>query len=138
MNECKTCNGTTLVQNPGYAFGLGTKLLLCAECNPASKAKRDRCLLRPGKKHDDSKLRYDLIPPVALKALAEVLTHGAEKYGPNNWQALDNFEARYTAALMRHLEAWRSGEKLDKDSGLPHLAHLLCNAVFLLWREIRK
>lgn len=90
---------------------------------------------KPGKKYDEDKLRFDLIPPITFKALASILTMGASKYGPNNWQNLEDFEARYTGALMRHLNAWRSGEKKDPESGHPHLWHALCNVVFLIWRE---
>lgn len=82
-------------------------------------------------KFDTSKLRYDLIPTSTTKALAQVLTYGAKKYKPNNWQNVDDLD-RYVAALFRHIEAWRDGEKLDKESGLPHLAHALTNVAFLL------
>jgi hypothetical protein len=43
-------------------------------------------------KNDNDKLRYDLIPPQALKALAEVLTFGANKYADNNWQLCDTLK----------------------------------------------
>lgn len=82
-------------------------------------------------KFDAEKLRYDLIPPSAVKALAEVLTFGARKYKPNNWKNCQDPE-RYLAALIRHVEAYRSGEELDADSGLPHLAHAMTNLSFLL------
>lgn len=82
-------------------------------------------------KFDAEKLRYDLIPPSATKALAEVLTFGARKYKPNNWKNCQDPE-RYLAALIRHIEAYRSGEELDADSGLPHLAHAMTNLAFLL------
>ena len=82
-------------------------------------------------KFDTSKLRYDLIPTSTTKALAQVLTYGAKKYKPNNWQTVDDTD-RYVAALYRHLEAWRDGEKVDKESGLSHLAHALTNVAFLL------
>lgn len=82
-------------------------------------------------KFDTSKLRYDLIPTSTTKALAQVLTYGAKKYKPNNWQNVDDPD-RYVAALYRHLEAWRDGEKVDKESGLHHLAHALTNVAFLL------
>lgn len=82
-------------------------------------------------KFDTSKLRYDLIPTSTTKALAQVLTYGAKKYKPNNWQTVDDTD-RYVAALFRHIEAWRDGEKLDKESGLHHLAHALANVAFLL------
>ena len=84
-----------------------------------------------GMKFDDNKLLYSLIPPSATKALAEVLSYGAQKYAPNNWQLVDNGEVRYMDALFRHLEAFRSGETHDPESGLHHLAHVLTNTAFL-------
>ncbi len=84
-----------------------------------------------GLKYDEGKLRYDLIPPSELAKLADVLTYGANKYGDNNWQKLEKGKDRYYAALMRHLELWRSGEEIDKESGRNHLSHALCNAMFL-------
>ena len=85
-----------------------------------------------GPKYDQDKLRYDLVPPIATKALAEVLTFGAQKYAPNSWQNVPEGERRYTAALMRHFEAYRAGEELDPETLLSHLSHVLCNAAFLL------
>jgi hypothetical protein len=90
-----------------------------------------------GPKFDTGKLRYSLVPPTAVKALAEVLTFGAKKYAPNSWQLVDRAQERYLDALMRHLEAYRSGELIDPESGLPHLSHLLCNASFLLHFQLK-
>jgi len=39
-----------------------------------------------GIKHDAGKLRLDLIPPEAIRALGEVLTYGTNKYGDRNWE----------------------------------------------------
>jgi len=88
-------------------------------------------------KFDAGKLRYGLIPPQALKGLAEVLTYGAKKYKPNNWQKAED-TTRYVDALYRHLEAWRAGEKVDEESGLHHLKHALTNISFLLYFEDNK
>ena len=63
-----------------------------------------------GRKDDASKVRYDLVPVDALREVAEVLTFGAEKYGDENWRRLDDLVRRYTAASMRHGEAFRGGE----------------------------
>lgn len=87
------------------------------------------------KKFDADKLRFDLIPPEVEKAIATILTFGANKYGANNWQKLPDFNARFTAALMRHLNAWRLGEKDDLEGGFPHLWHMACNIAFLIWKE---
>ena len=85
-----------------------------------------------GLKHDRGKLRYDLVPPAALKNVAEVLTFGASKYSDNNWKNVYPFESRYIAAAIRHIEAYRQGEILDDESGLPHLAHASTCLMFLL------
>ena len=84
-----------------------------------------------GMKFDTGKLQYSLIPTSATKALAEVLTYGANKYAPNNWQLVQDGETRYLDALFRHLEAFRSGEVNDEESGLHHLSHALTNVAFL-------
>lgn len=82
-----------------------------------------------GIKHDEGKLRYDLMPPHALEGLVKVLTFGANKYTPNGWQSIE--KERYVAALMRHLEAYRKGESKDPESGQPHMYHILCCATFI-------
>ena len=89
-----------------------------------------------GVKYDSEKLRYDLLPPECIREIVEILTLGAKKYEDENWKKVDNAKDRYYAALMRHLEAWREGEKIDRESGKRHLAHMASNAIFLLWFDI--
>lgn len=86
-------------------------------------------------KFDDGKLRFDLIPPRASKALAQVLTYGAKKYAPESWRQVPDGKERYLAALYRHLNAYQCGELLDCESGISHLTHALCNAAFLVELE---
>ena len=123
MDTCRSCNAPLPDR-----YNLG---LICGSCVDA---------LRPsgGLKFDSGKLRYSLIPPETLKALAEVLTFGADKYQKDNWKLLENGKERYLDALYRHLEAYRSGEYLDKESGLPHLSHCLCNLAFIHYYEIHQ
>jgi hypothetical protein len=87
---------------------------------------------RFGQKHDNGKLRYDLVPCTAYRQLVEVLTVGAAKYGDENWKKVDQAERRYYAACMRHLESHRSGELVDQEDGKTHLAHAMCCVLFLL------
>jgi hypothetical protein len=93
--------------------------------------------VKEGIKFDASKPRWDLLPMAPIDEVVKVLTHGAEKYGPNNWQQLVDAQNRYYAALMRHITAWRNGEQKDADSGFSHLAHAICNLIFLYENENR-
>ena len=88
-----------------------------------------------GRKNDKDKNRLDLIEPQFIEAVGEVLTFGAKKYEPNNWQKVEDAEDRYYAAALRHLLAWRKGETIDEESGLSHLAHAATNMMFLLHFE---
>ena len=88
-------------------------------------------------KHDAGKSRPDLLPVEALEVIAQIMAHGAAKYGPENWKDCDDWN-RYYAALLRHMFAWKRGEKFDKDSGFSHLAHAGANLMFLLWDESRQ
>jgi hypothetical protein len=90
-----------------------------------------------GKKHDQNKPQWHLLPYDALSYIVKVMTFGAFKYGPDNWQKLQRPSDRYFSALMRHLAAWRSGEHFDSETELPHLAHVATNAIFLLWFELQ-
>lgn len=89
-----------------------------------------------GKKYDQGKPLYNLIPVNAESEMVDVLTFGAEKYGPNNWRNIDNLTERYTAAAMRHLASYRKGEKLDPESGKHHLAHAMCCLAFILENDL--
>lgn len=89
-----------------------------------------------GRKYDGDKLRYDLIPPHAQAAMVDVLTFGAQKYAPDNWQLVADAKRRYFAALERHVWAWKMGEQLDPESGIHHLAHAACCVFFLLERDM--
>ena len=89
-----------------------------------------------GMKDDDGKLRWDLLPWDAVEKIVEIMTYGAKKYSPNNWQKV--LKNRYQAAMMRHFVAEWKGEDDDRESELLHLAHMACNALFLLWKKINE
>jgi hypothetical protein len=85
-----------------------------------------------GRKEDIRKLQYSLLPPFALEEVVKVLTFGAKKYDAENWRKVPDAVRRYTDASMRHGEAFRKGEVLDKESGIHHLAHRVCCDLFRL------
>lgn len=90
-----------------------------------------------GRKFDGDKLRYDLIPPLALDEMVKVLTFGAQKYDPDNWQKVPDSKRRYFAAAQRHLWKYQQGEKLDTESGIHHLAHAMCCIYFLYEHDVK-
>ena len=86
-----------------------------------------------GRKFDGDKLQPSLMPAPALIATSRVLTSGAKKYSPDNWKYVDGAEQRYQDALWRHLLAYSNGEPVDPETGESHMAHIICNAMFLLY-----
>jgi hypothetical protein len=84
-----------------------------------------------GQHKDEGKLRYDLLPPDALREIVRILTYGSSKYADNNWASGIKY-SRIFGSVMRHLWAWYGGEDMDKESGMNHLAHAGCDIMFLI------
>lgn len=84
-------------------------------------------------KADAGKAKLSLVPPAIIYDIARVREYGNNKYpegGPDNWKQVE--PDRYRDALFRHLlEYLHDPKSVDKESGLPHLWHLSCNAAFL-------
>lgn len=83
----------------------------------------------------DDKLRWDLLPMEEIEDIVKVYHAGAKKYGPNNWQNLDNGFERYRAAMFRHLIEYMKGERVDSDTGCFHLAQCAWNCIAMLWYD---
>lgn len=67
--------------------------------------------------------RMDLVPAPFMWEMGEVYGMGSKKYSDHNWAK--GYKWSYSiAALLRHLYLWLRGEKLDKESGFHHLAHV--------------
>jgi len=92
---------------------------------------KDGGCMNEGKKDDFGKLRYDLVPPYAFEQFVSVLTYGALKYDDRNWEKGIKW-GRLFGAAMRHLWAFWRGDDIDPESGIPHLAHAVCNIMMLL------
>ena len=108
------------------------------ERNPMQECKvetKDKVVIVPGQasKFDSGKPRMDLLPVKPLKQVAEILTYGADKYGPDNWrEGKPIAHSRHYAGIQRHLMAYWSGEDLDPETGKSHLAHAACGILFFL------
>jgi hypothetical protein len=90
-----------------------------------------------GRKFDQGKLDYTLLPWDALTEVVKVLQHGVEKYARDNWLYVPNALERYEAAGMRHRIARLQGEEMDPESGYSHLAHEACCLLFQLALKAR-
>ena len=69
--------------------------------------------------------------PYAVAEVCKVATFGAEKYSRYNWKnglPISEIED----SLLRHLSAFHSGEDLDAESGMLHMAHVAWNALAIL------
>lgn len=91
-------------------------------------------------KHDTNKTNLAILGDVskALDKVARVMQYGANKYSRKNWSKVDDKE-RYVSASYRHLmQGYQQEEAIDKESGLPHLAHAICSLLFLLELEERE
>lgn len=83
-----------------------------------------------GLRFNKGKIRYDLVPQFPLEQIARVLTYGAQKYEENNWRRGMKW-SNVIASLERHLQAIKSGEDFDPETGILHSAHIATNAMFL-------
>lgn len=88
-----------------------------------------------GVKFNSGKPRVGLIVSKAWLEVAKVGTFGAEKYGDHNFRKGMKWSWLIDAAF-RHLIAYMTGERIDPESGLSHLAHIAWNILALLEFEI--
>jgi hypothetical protein len=127
----------------------------CKRCNtegevsvPVEDIEREELFLTERKLHWDSisamnkqeakadagKPRPTLVPVSLIEAVASIREYGVAKYhDPDNWTKVE--PQRYRDAMFRHWLAYLKGEKLDPESGLPHLHHCACNLAFLIEME---
>lgn len=88
-------------------------------------------------KQDDGKIDYTLLDWGAIRKLVEVREYGVKKYNKrDSWQEVS--KERYIKALLRHVIAYADREENDKESGLNHLAHAMCNCMFILSGKLKE
>lgn len=95
----------------------------------------------PGAKLDAGKPRLALVLGNFARALwmvGEVGTYGANKYTPNGWLSVPEWEERYSNALWRHILKECMGQETDPDTELLHDAHTAWNALARLEKKLRE
>ncbi len=81
-------------------------------------------------RYNKGKPQYSLLDLECLEGCVRVLEFGAKKYSRDNWKkGLPT--TQIIDSLLRHLGAVLRGELIDPESGLSHIGHIQCNALFL-------
>ncbi len=84
-----------------------------------------------------NKLQWSLMPFKELEEVMGVIQFGANKYQPDGWKQSQN-PNEFFDALMRHIIEWIKAKNngqipKDTDSGFNPLAHIIANALFLMY-----
>lgn len=78
---------------------------------------------------NEGKLKWSLVHYESLEPMIKVLEFGAKKYAPRNWQkSMDLSEI--LESMQRHLAALMDGQDCDPETGISHMGHIQCNAMF--------
>lgn len=88
-------------------------------------------------RYNEGKPKWSFVDFDALEPMVRVLEQGAKKYSPDNWKNGQS-TTELMESLMRHYVAYMRGEDNDPESGLPHIGHILCNAMFVSYMMLFK
>jgi hypothetical protein len=95
------------------------------------------------RRYNAGKLRYELIPSIALKEIAKVYTKGADKYtlrdeegniisdGSNNWRKGQSW-MNCIGSANRHIESFVNNVDFDPETDTYHLANACFNLMAIL------
>jgi hypothetical protein len=83
-----------------------------------------------GNRLNQGKPQWSLVDFPSLEGMVRVLEFGAKKYSRSNWKkGLPTTEI--CESMLRHTFAYLQGEDNDPESGISHIGHIQCNAMFL-------
>ena len=83
-----------------------------------------------GLRYNEGKRQWSLVDFDSFEDMVKVLTFGMEKYDKFNWKkGLPVTEI--CESMLRHIFAYLQGEDVDPESGINHIGHIQCNAMFL-------
>ena len=78
---------------------------------------------------NEGKPKWSLVHYKSMVPMIRVLEFGAKKYEARNWQKGLDLE-EILESMQRHLGALMDGENIDPESGIEHMGHIQCNAMF--------
>ncbi len=79
------------------------------------------------------KPRWDLFLWGPAECVVRVFEFGAKKRAPWDFRKLPERRLTYFTKALRHMLADVRGERLDPESGLPHVAHAVAD--LLIWLD---
>jgi hypothetical protein len=138
--ECVSSQAMAGGTSPGYFQNSWlSEVIMAVGYRPEEKDPLGTHQHSPGAKLDSGKTLAGVLADfsLALMAVAEVGTHGADKYTRGGWQSVPSAETRYTDAEWRHLLKKRHEDR-DQDSGLLHDAHKIWNSLAALELRLRR
>ena len=83
-------------------------------------------------RYNKDKLKWSLVDFSSLEDMVRVLEMGAKKYSKDNWKK-GMPVSEVIESMLRHTFSLLSGEINDKESRLPHIGHIQCNAMFIAY-----
>ncbi len=75
--------------------------------------------------------RFDCIPPVVLRLLAQSLGFGARKYGKENWRKIEQWD--HLNHAMNHINEWNRGDRSEQ-----HLVHAMARITLALQHAVEQ
>lgn len=130
--KCRKCGSDRVM----FCWTRSGEYCKCSDCGNTLEQVESNRQDKKAVRHNQDKLRVDLIPTQLTESVAKVLTFGAKKYSPNNWKGFTKEQQdEILGSLLRHILEYQKGNKIDSESGLHHLAHAACNIAFILYFE---
>jgi hypothetical protein len=81
------------------------------------------------KRYNEGKPQWSLVHYKSLEPMVRVLEFGCEKYDRDNWKK-GMPTNKILESMQRHLAALMDGEQFDSETGISHMGHIQCNAMF--------
>jgi len=89
----------------------------------------EQTVLDKSTRYNEGKPQWSLVHYGSLIPMIRVLEFGAAKYERENWKKGLNLK-EILESMQRHLAALMDGEEFDSESGISHMGHIQCNAMF--------